>query len=155
MSFFYIQSMKKILALSALSLALLACGDDSAKTNSPEPEIDLSADLVGMWTTDTTLALMGSEIPLTLDLTLDANKSLTIDFDAGAVWGDGSATGKWSYANDSLYLEPTDCQSTNAMTCALFGGKTALSVKNLDADSWTTDYPLSTGALTVQFDKVP
>lgn len=147
--------MKKILALSALALALFACGDDSAKTTSPEPGTDLSTGLVGMWTTDTTIAFGGSEIPLTLDLTLDANKNLTIDFDAGAIWGDGSATGKWSFANDSLYLEPAECQSTNAMTCALFGGKTALSVKNLDADSWTTDYPLSTGALTVQFDKVP
>ena len=145
--------MKKILALSAL--ALFACGDDSAKTTSPEPGTDLSVGLVGMWTTDTTIAFAGGEIPLKLDLTLDADKNLTIEFDAGATWGDGSATGKWSYANDSLYLEPTSCEPIIAMTCTLFGGKTALTVKKLDADSWTTDYPTINGPLTVQFDKVP
>jgi len=142
--------MKKILALTALSLVLLACDDSSSSNSVPTGNNAIE----GAWTTDTSLTIEGLEVPLVIDLDLSSNQNLTLSFDAGVTFGDGEATGTWEYRNDSLYLLPTQCTSSNTLTCSMFGGAATLPVLNLDENSWTTEYPLATGKITVQFDRI-
>lgn len=143
--------MKKLLVLSALSLALLACDDD----NSTQLQ-DISTGLVGEWTADTTITYGSTDVAIAMDLTLDDDKTMGLEFEAGML-GNGSAAGTWTVEGTALKIHPESCttEAVGQMACDLFFGEDmAFTVSNQSEDSWTATYTTSSLPLTLQFQRV-
>lgn len=127
---------KKILLAPLFALALSACDDStsSSVTN------DQAAGLYGTWTGSTSFTYVITQVDLNLDLQLNSDKSLTVGVES--TLGSGTATGNWSYANDSLTISTTECPTELATACALLSAS-PLPVLDLAADSWRTEFPLA------------
>lgn len=141
--------MKKILALSALSFSLLACSDNSSSSPSTDP----AAGLYGEWNTTLTIPSIFSEISFDMNLNLQENKTLILDLDG--TMGDtpftGTATGTWSFRNDSLTILPTSCPTELQLACAMFREDTPLPVKNLTESSWESEFPMGNEPILIEF----
>lgn len=139
--------MKKLLVLSALSLALLACDDSSSST---DPSV-----LYGEWTSDATFPGIAGTIAVSLDLSLNEDKTMELDFEAGSTLGTGTATGTWALDGNTLTITPESCP-TDQLACTLaFGNEMVFTVSNLEADSWSAEYHMSGASpITMEFERI-
>lgn len=128
---------KKFFLAPLFALALMSCDDSSSST---APANDPAAGLFGTWTGSTSFTYVITQVDLNLDLQLNSDKTLSVDVES--TLGSGTATGKWSYANDSLTINTTECPSELATACALLSAS-PLPVLDLAADSWHTEFPMA------------